>query len=128
MHPTPPCPASSPLELRVFGVPVAVVHGRETRIPLKRAAALLAKVQHSDWEGGLLGDKANCALFDTAKIKRLVPGFTCPTRFDQAARLSLDHILSHPELQKEDPAFDAFCEEAARVMAGAGEAFASMKL
>ena len=97
-------------------------------LPCYVPAALLAKVQHSDWEGGLLGDKANCALFDTAKIKRLVPGFTCPTRFDQAARISLDHILSHPELQKEDPAFDAFCDEAARVMAGAGEAFASMKL
>ena len=47
MHPTPPCPASSPLELRVFGVPVAVVHGRETRIPLKRAAALLAYLAFS---------------------------------------------------------------------------------
>jgi pimeloyl-ACP methyl ester carboxylesterase/DNA-binding SARP family transcriptional activator len=30
------------LELQVFGVPVAVVQGRETRLPLKRAVALLA--------------------------------------------------------------------------------------
>lgn len=30
------------LELQVFGVPVAVVHGHETRLPLKRAYALLA--------------------------------------------------------------------------------------
>ena len=35
--------SSSPaLELRVFGVPVAVVVGRETRLPLKRAIALVA--------------------------------------------------------------------------------------
>lgn len=34
-----PSPA---LELRVFGVPVTVVQGRETRLPLKRAVALLA--------------------------------------------------------------------------------------
>jgi pimeloyl-ACP methyl ester carboxylesterase/DNA-binding SARP family transcriptional activator len=36
--PSPP-PA---LELQVFGVPVTVVQGRETRLPLKRAVALLA--------------------------------------------------------------------------------------
>ncbi|HZP88196.1 MAG TPA: alpha/beta fold hydrolase [Burkholderiales bacterium] len=34
-----PSPAS---ELRIFGVPVTVVQGRETRLPLKRAVALLA--------------------------------------------------------------------------------------
>jgi pimeloyl-ACP methyl ester carboxylesterase/DNA-binding SARP family transcriptional activator len=34
-----PSPA---LELQVFGVPVTVVRGRETRLPLKRAVALLA--------------------------------------------------------------------------------------
>ncbi|MEP6504057.1 MAG: alpha/beta fold hydrolase [Betaproteobacteria bacterium] len=34
-----PLPA---LELRLFGVPVAVVQGREARLPLKRAVALLA--------------------------------------------------------------------------------------
>jgi pimeloyl-ACP methyl ester carboxylesterase/DNA-binding SARP family transcriptional activator len=37
--PHPPLPA---LELQVFGVPVAVVRGRETRLSLKRAVALLA--------------------------------------------------------------------------------------
>lgn len=38
-------PSHSPspaLELQVFGVPVAVIEGRETRFPLKRAVALLA--------------------------------------------------------------------------------------
>ncbi|HEX6016733.1 MAG TPA: alpha/beta fold hydrolase [Burkholderiaceae bacterium] len=35
----PPSPA---LELQVFGVPVAVVQGKATRLPLKRAVALLA--------------------------------------------------------------------------------------
>ena len=34
--------ASPTLELQVFGVPIAVVHGCETRLPLKRAYALLA--------------------------------------------------------------------------------------
>ncbi|MFO1225247.1 MAG: alpha/beta fold hydrolase [Burkholderiaceae bacterium] len=35
-------PPSPVLELQVFGVPAAVVQGRETRLPLKRAVALLA--------------------------------------------------------------------------------------
>ena len=35
----PPTPA---LELQAFGVPIARAHGRETRLPLKRAVALLA--------------------------------------------------------------------------------------
>ena len=35
-------PPSSALELQVFGVPVAVARGRETRLALKRAVALLA--------------------------------------------------------------------------------------
>jgi DNA-binding SARP family transcriptional activator/pimeloyl-ACP methyl ester carboxylesterase len=33
---------STTLELQVFGVPLAVAHGREVRLPLKRAVALLA--------------------------------------------------------------------------------------
>src|SRR5690349_16785022 len=33
---------SPAMQLQVFGVPAAVVQGREARLPLKRAAALLA--------------------------------------------------------------------------------------
>ena len=97
-------------------------------LPCYVPAAALARVQNAGWEGALIGDKANCAIFDNAKIKRLVPGFTCPTRFDRAARISLDFILSRPELQKPDPAFDAFCDEAARVIERTGEVFAGMSL
>lgn len=97
-------------------------------LPCYVPSTMLAKVAGADWEGALLGDKANCALFDTSKLKGLVPGFTCPTRFDQAARISLEYILSHPELQKPDPAFDAFSDEAARVMQKAQEALTGMSL
>ncbi|NLC32075.1 MAG: NAD-dependent epimerase/dehydratase family protein [Clostridiales bacterium] len=89
---------------------------------------MLAQVKNTDWRGGLLGDKANCALFDNSKIKSFVPGFLCPTRFDQAARISLDYILDHESLQKPDPSFDIFSDEAAAFMEKAGEAFAAMSL
>jgi hypothetical protein len=59
----------------------------------------------------LLGDKANSVVFDNAKIKRLVPDFVATTRFDQGIQASLRYYEAHPELQLEDPAFDAWCDQ-----------------
>jgi len=64
-----------------------------------------------DFRGGLLGDKAHSVVFDNAKVKRLVPGFVATTRFDQGIRRTVEYILAHPELQKEDPEFDAWCDK-----------------
>lgn len=44
------------------------------------------------------------------KVKRAVPGFVATTRFDQGARMTVEHILAHPELQAADPEFDAWCD------------------
>ena len=68
-----------------------------------------------DFEGGLLGDKAHCGVFDNTKLKRLVPQMTTTIPFHQGVRIALDYILSHPECQEEDPEFDAWCD---RVIAG----------
>jgi len=73
-----------------------------------------------DLRGSLLGDKAHSVVFDNSKIKRLVPGFTATMRFDQGVRLSIDYLLSHPELQVEDVEFDRFCD---KVIAAQSEAF-----
>jgi nucleoside-diphosphate-sugar epimerase len=64
-----------------------------------------------DFEGALTGDKAITAIFDNAKLKRLVPGFAATKRFDQGMAETLPYIMSHPELQLEDPAFDEFTEK-----------------
>ncbi len=63
-----------------------------------------------DFEGGLVGDKAVSVYFDNAKIKRLAPGMTTTIPFQDGVRRALNHILAHPELQREDPEFDAFCD------------------
>ncbi len=63
-----------------------------------------------DLEGNLLGDKAATVVFDCTKLKRAVPGFCCTTRFDQGVRRCVDYLLAHPELQVEDPEFDAWCD------------------
>ena len=80
----------------------------------------LAKA-NPDYEGSLLGDKSNTVIFDNAKLKRLVPGFTATVRFDQGVKSTLAYILSHKELQKSDPEFDAWTDH----MIKAYEAFES---
>jgi nucleoside-diphosphate-sugar epimerase len=66
--------------------------------------------------GALIGDKANSVWFDNSKIKRLVPEFNATIRFDQGVRAALAHIMPRPELQPEDPEFDAWCDMVAAKM------------
>lgn len=78
--------------------------------PYYVSSSFLADVSDYDLLGGLLGDKANSVVFDNAKLKRAVPGFAPSIRFEQGVKRTLDYVLSHPELQKEDPEFDAWCD------------------
>lgn len=77
-----------------------------------------------DLEGNLLGDKAHTVIFDNSKVKRAVPGFCATTRFDQGARMAIEHIQNHPELQQEDHEFNAWCD---RVIAAMEQAKESLK-
>ena len=85
-------------------------------LPCYVPSTLLAQAGAYDFTGSMLGDKAVCAIFDNSKIKRLVPGFTAKTRFDQGLRLSLEVILNSPERQQPDPDFDRFCDRVAAIM------------
>ncbi len=60
--------------------------------------------------GPLYGDKSLSVVFDTRKIRRLVPGYVATTRFDQGVREIVTYLEAHPELQKEDAAYDAWCD------------------
>ena len=62
------------------------------------------------YEGSLIGDKAVSVVFDNAKLKRLCPELRTTVPFHNGVRIALDYILSHPECQTEDPAFDAWCD------------------
>ena len=63
-----------------------------------------------DFTGNLLGDKSVTVVFDCTKLKRAVPGFCATTRFDEGVRRCVAYIQNHPELQVEDPEFDAWCD------------------
>ncbi len=71
----------------------------------------LASVSDYDLTGSLIGDKANSVIFDNSKLKRAVPDFTATVRADQGIRSTIQHILSHPELQREDAEFDRWCDK-----------------
>ncbi len=60
--------------------------------------------------GTLLGDKAHSLVFDNSKIKRLVPGFTATTRFDEGVCEAVRYHLDNPYLQTPDPAFDEWTD------------------
>ena len=83
-------------------------------------AQLLAKVQRYDFNGALLGDKSNSVIFDNSKVMCVtgIPPIKF-TPYSEAAKRSIDYLLSHPEAQKEDPDFDAFCDRAEAAMAAA---------
>jgi nucleoside-diphosphate-sugar epimerase len=63
-----------------------------------------------DLEGNLTGDKAVTVVFDCSKLKRVVPGFQATVRFEEGVRRCIKYILAHPELQQEEPEFDAWCD------------------
>ena len=86
---------------------------RALGVPLKAAhvsSDFLAACGPYDFRGGLVGDKANSVVFDNAKLKRLVPGFTAVVRFDQGVQDTAAYMLAHRECQVEDPEFDAWCD------------------
>ena len=75
------------------------------------SSEFLASCSQEDFRGGLLGDKANSVVFDNSKLKRLVPEFVATTRLDQGIKQTVQYILEHPELQKEDKEFDDWCDK-----------------
>lgn len=71
-----------------------------------------------DLYGNLLGDKSCSVVFDNSKIKSAVPGYKAEVRFADGIKNTVEHILSHPELQLEDPAFDSWCDKVVAAVKG----------
>lgn len=78
--------------------------------PYYVSSAFLASVSNYNFTGSLIGDKANTVIFDNSKLKQAVPDFHATKRFDQGIEETINHVLHHPELQREDPEFDRWCD------------------
>ena len=79
--------------------------------PYYVSSAFLAQAGDFDFEGSLIGDKANTVVFDNSKLKSAVPGLCMNVRAEEGLRKTVEYVLSHPECQKEDPEFDAWCDK-----------------
>ncbi len=71
----------------------------------------LHAVSNYDFEGSLIGDKANSVVFDNSKLKKAVPDFVATVRYDQGIRKTVEYVLAHEEFQTPDPEFDAWCDK-----------------
>lgn len=74
------------------------------------SSEFLAAVSEYDLTGSLIGDKACSVVFDNSKLKKAVPEFKPLVHFEDGIKRTIDNILSHPELQKEDKEFDEWCD------------------
>lgn len=94
---------------QIYGA-IAKTLGVELK-PYYVSSEFLAAVSDYDFTGSLIGDKANSVVFDNSKLKRAVPGFVCTIRPEEGIRRTIEHCLSHPECQVEDPEFDSWCDK-----------------
>lgn len=74
------------------------------------SSEFLQAVSQYDFEGSLIGDKANSVVFDNSKVKRAVPDYVATVRCDQGIRWAIDYIMQHEECQVEDKEFDMWCD------------------
>ncbi|MFO1496954.1 MAG: NAD-dependent epimerase/dehydratase family protein [Verrucomicrobiota bacterium] len=61
--------------------------------------------------GTLKGDKAHPGIFDNAKIKNFVPGFTCRKVFRDGVKESVAWLRAHPDQQNLKPELNLLCEQ-----------------
>jgi len=91
--------------------------------PYYVSSYFLAATGKYDMLGSLIGDKANSVVFDNRKLKAAVPDFRPTVRFEQGVAEAIANVMTHPELQQEDPAFDAWCDQVIAAQDNALKAF-----
>lgn len=77
-------------------------------VPSEAIAAL-----DPEWGAGLLGDKAHAMIFDTSRIRGLVPDFRTTVPFARGAEEIVDWYDRHPEAQIVDEHYDGLMDELA---------------
>lgn len=76
-----------------------------------------------DFTGSLIGDKSNSVIFDNTKLKKAVPELRFTVHFEDGIRRTIENVLAHPELQEDDPEFDAWCDRVIEVLETAKKTF-----
>jgi nucleoside-diphosphate-sugar epimerase len=71
---------------------------------------VLAKSQLYDLYSTIQGDKMFSNIYDIAKLKRFVPDFKPQISLREGLSRYLNRVNAYPELQVDDPEFDAWCD------------------
>src|SRR5690606_9819695 len=66
-----------------------------------------------EWGPWLLGDKAHSMVFDTSKLRSVVPDFTTRVRFEEGGREIVEWYDADPARRRVDPRFDALFDRMA---------------
>lgn len=80
------------------------------------SSELLASISDYDFTGSLIGDKACSVVFDNSKLKKAVPEFKATVHFEEGIRRTVENVVANPELQQDDPEFDAWCDKVVKTM------------
>lgn len=86
---------------------------RELRVEYKPAyisSDLLSKSKKYDFMMSIKGDKQYSVIFDTKKIKEIVPDFECSITIEEGIKRYIKKISKNPELQIIEPDFDVWCD------------------
>lgn len=86
---------------RAAGVEPRIVH-----VPSDAIAAADA-----DWGAGLIGDKAHSMVFDTTKLRRVVPDFAATIPFEEGARQIVEWHDADPARRTVDVRIDAVMDD-----------------
>lgn len=87
---------------------------RELRVeykPVYIASDLLSKSKKYDFMMSIKGDKQYSVIFDTKKIKEIVPNFKCRITIEEGIKRYIKKINENPELQIIEPDFDVWCDK-----------------
>lgn len=79
-------------------------------IPFYVSSMFLHQSSDYDFKSCLMGERAHSTVVSIEKLKRLVPDYQPKVRFQDGIRRTIKHILATPELQVEDPKYDAYCD------------------
>ncbi|WP_024287456.1 SDR family oxidoreductase [Cellulomonas sp. KRMCY2] len=88
---------------------LAAAAGTEARIVHVPSDAIAAV--DPEWGAGLLGDKAHSLVFDTTKLRRIVPDFRATIPFEQGAREIVEWYDGDLSRRTVDARFDALVDQ-----------------
>ena len=64
-----------------------------------------------DYKMSIEGDKQYSVIFNNKKLKEVAPDFKCNISIKEGILKYLDYMENNPNLQKEEPDFDEWCEK-----------------